>query len=325
MEYRNFLDDVKNGVQRIVGEDGKVQIVQVDKNNGIKLDGLVIKGMEKNISPAISLNVYYEQYKSGRAKADIVNEIYQISHKYSCHMNIGLEDFCDYGRIGRRVAYKIVNLEKNRELLADIPYVKFLDMAIIFFVLVQCRENHRWENATFLIRDEHLKMWNVDVGEVYRDALYNTPELFPAQISDMEEMITEMLSEEMGRHGDIDKDECEAVKKDLQDLNSESHTRMYVLTNSKKLNGAACLLYKNVLKEFSGEKGENFYIIPSSIHEVLLVPEAHDLQVNELRRMVKDVNDSELDEEEILSDNIYYYDYKKDKIRFAACTNIKSE
>lgn len=315
MEYREFLDNIRTGIQKKLGENGKAQIIQADKNNGKKLDGLIVKDNSKKVSPAIYLEDYYDQYKKGRQISDITDAVYQIYCQYSDRIKICIEDLSDYGKICKKVGFRIVNFEKNKELLAEIPYVRFLDMAIVFFVLVQCNGSSEPENASFLIHDEHLKMWNVDIGEIYRDALYNTPELFPPKICCMTEILTEILSEEIKQGNDFQKEEYMAMRMELEELESGNHNKMYVLTNDRKVNGAACLLYKNILKEFCEKTGKDFYIIPSSIHEVLLIPAENDIRINDLKVLVKDVNKTELEEEEILSDNIYYYDCEKDNIR----------
>lgn len=305
MEYKEFLEYVTAGVQKMIGESARASVIQVEKNNGVKLDGLIIRDGKKNVSPAIYLELYYVQYTKGRAKADIINEIYQIYHKYSCTIQLNAQDFSDYKRLCRKVAYKIVNFEKNQELLAKIPYVRYLDMAIVFFVAVQCRERNELENAAFLVRDEHLKMWKVEIGDVYRDALYNTPELFPAQICPM----TEALAGAVRESGE------EELKEELEYLRASGSVNLYILTNQKKVNGASCILYKNVIKDFAREKGTNLYLIPSSVHEVLLVPDTGDFCSDELKAMVREVNDTELEQEEILSYSIYYYDAEKDVIQ----------
>ena len=100
----------------------------------------------------------------------------------------------------------------------------------------------------------------------------------------------------------------------VPDCFAEYEMPVYILTNSKKVNGASCILYKNLLRNFACEKNENFYIIPSSIHEVLLVPESQGLKMDELKSMVQEVNDTELDREEILSYSVYYYNRELDCI-----------
>ena len=317
MEYKDFIHNIKNGIQKIIGNKGKAEIIQVNRNNGIKLDGLIVMDSEKNISPTIYLDIYYEQFREGRTETDILNEIHQLYQKYSCgmEMDINIQDLQSYEKIKKNIAYKVINYEKNYELLQEIPHVRFLDMAIVFFVLVPCNNNHSLENAVFQIRDEHLKMWNTDIGEVYRDALYNTPELFPPKIHCMTDVLTELISKENKQDVHI-QEECNFWHQEIENMKTKEYPCLYVFTNDRNANGAACLLYKNTLKEFSEKENTDFYIIPSSVHEVLLISaENNNISVGDLRKIVEEVNRTELSEEEILSDNIYYYHYQTDSFR----------
>ena len=89
---------------------------------------------------------------------------------------------------------------------------------------------------------------------------------------------------------------------------------MYVLTNQSHLNGASALLYKDILRDFAHSLEENFYILPSSIHEVILVPANGIMSKNSLELMVKDVNQKEVSPMERLSDHVYFYDRFTHKI-----------
>lgn len=89
---------------------------------------------------------------------------------------------------------------------------------------------------------------------------------------------------------------------------------MYVATNSKKLNGACVMLYDGLLRDFARKVGRSFYIIPSSIHEVVLIPDTLDMDINYMKAMVKKVNGTEVSPDEVLSDNVYRYDIDTDRI-----------
>ena len=86
--------------------------------------------------------------------------------------------------------------------------------------------------------------------------------------------------------------------------------RMYVLSNQEKLYGAACMLYPEVLSAFGEICGRDFYVLPSSIHEVLLVF-AEEGKEKELKEIVTDMNRNHVAPEEVLSDSIYHYNTKK--------------
>ena len=91
------------------------------------------------------------------------------------------------------------------------------------------------------------------------------------------------------------------------DLKDYVPSDMYVLTNESKLNGAACILYENVLYDFAQKLGADLYILPSSVHEVILLPKLSMFEKDELVNMVKEVNTEGVAADEVLSDHVYEY------------------
>lgn len=85
---------------------------------------------------------------------------------------------------------------------------------------------------------------------------------------------------------------------------------LYVLTNSSRVNGAACILYDNLLKKFANDVHSDLYILPSSVHEVIIVPKKNAFDKSELADMVREVNEQGVSQDEILSDNVYEYNRK---------------
>lgn len=316
MSYHKFLEYVQNGIQKIMGESASVKIMQVEKNNGVKLDGLIIHDEGKNLSPTIYLNSFYEEYLAGKAKADILNEIYQTYHKCVHEVAVDEAFFLDYGRIHRHITFKLVNYEKNKDFLEQVPYVRFLDLAIVFVVKLPDCEQWKMEHATFMIKEEHLRMWNVDIGDVYRDALYHTPKLLPARIQGMETMLIGMIAEKLSACSE-DSEELKLLQGELDELKKQEQQFMYVLTNTDGIHGAACMLYPDVLQEFAREKETDFYVLPSSVHEVLLVPAHEGVLPQHLKETVLEVNEKELETEEILSDSVYYYNCETDMLSVA--------
>ena len=106
---------------------------------------------------------------------------------------------------------------------------------------------------------------------------------------------------------------AEGLLKEVRE--AEDAVEMYVLTNKQKMNGASCILYEHILNDFANQKNKDIYILPSSVHEVILVPVAEDIDRTELSRMVRDVNRNELEEGDVLSDRVYYYDRVRDEIQ----------
>jgi hypothetical protein len=148
-----------------------------------------------------------------------------------------------------------------------------------------------------------MKLWNVSVEELYKTAMENTPKLQEYEIRDMNDIIRNVMTEG-GFEGFCDMEEEEL---------SES-TPMYVLTNKSGIDGAACILYTDLLKDFASHIEKSFYVIPSSVHEVILVPTDDNTEADEIRRMIKDINDTQVKTEEVLSYSLYYFDRESGRL-----------
>lgn len=319
MNFALFEAAVVKGLQEKMGEDYRILPNQVKKNNGIVLTGIIVEEKNSNTSPTIYLNDFYENYQNGVSLDQIVESLYRIFHKTRIRESVDLSNFLEYEKAKKQLAFKIVNYDKNRELLKKIPYKMFCNLAIIFYYVVQ--EPPFYGKASILIHNEHLDHWGIGMEELYAQAKENTPRLFPAHIENIEELILGMLRSSM--KGEKRKPEGEKeikleitgdewidhlllkLKADME--NDEDKIPMYVLSNRQKLQGAACMFYPDILKNFAEEKNSDLYILPSSIHEVILLPATEDMEKENLLEMVTEINKTQVQECDVLADSVYYY------------------
>ena len=119
---------------------------------------------------------------------------------------------------------------------------------------------------------------------------------------------------QLGKKYDLEKHDVKSAFFDIELEKDTEDSFMYIATNSMRLNGANVVFYDSLLKTFSELIKSDFYIIPSSIHEVMLVPNSS-LELKELKEMVYSINRTALMEEEFLSDNVYYYNVNTDSIK----------
>lgn len=294
MEYREFLENVRKEVESRYDSNVSVTLNHVMKNNGTELDGITIMEKDKNIAPTIYINSFYDRYREGVSLKAVVSEIIRIYNQNKNSININADYFENYENVRKTIVYKLVNYQKNKKLLEDVPYKRVLDLAVVFYCLIEQRKG---VSATALIHNEHLRIWNVTEDEIYNDALKNTPVLLAGSIVPMSKILSEIAGT-----SPVDNDEkvCEYTGEDI----------LYVLTNSSRVNGAACILYDNLLKKFANDVHSDLYILPSSVHEVIIVPKKNAFDKSELADMVREVNEQGVSQDEILSDNVYEYNRK---------------
>ena len=289
MEYKEFVEYIKMNAGYIAGEGGNITINHVIKNNGCEMDGLVIMEKGKDIAPTIYLDSFYELYTNGENIKNIIRQIEVIYEQNKNNVTFDVNILKHFDTIKDKIVYKVVNYRSNEKLPEQVPHKRILDLAVVFYCLL---DNEYGRSATALIYNNNLKNWNVTIDDVYKAALKNTPDLLHSKISSMA-----ALFEKCGVN--VDGEEV--------DLKDYVPSDMYVLTNESKLNGAACILYENVLYDFAQKLGADLYILPSSVHEVILLPKLSMFEKDELVNMVKEVNTEGVAADEVLSDHVYEY------------------
>lgn len=202
----------------------------------------------------------------------------------------------DFSRVRDKIAAKLINTDQNREYLEDKPHTDIADLSAVYYINLG---TDSCGSMTTVITDALLSQYGITVNELHKIAVQNMGS--KARFCSMFEVLSELMS------GSLPQDElCQA------------DNMMYVLTNDTKLNGAAMLLCPATMDKVAEQVGSSYYIILSSIHETLIVPFSDDLNVDQLRQMVHEVNSTQVAPDEILSDNVYVYDYDNHRIVAAA-------
>lgn len=290
MNFEEFKAWVKENItSKDWKETSQVEISVVKKNNGVSKAGLSIREDEHDVSPLLYLDDYYIHYQNGELLENIIRNIRADYDKKVQMAAVKIPNLQEFKNIRGRVIYRLVNYEKNKEILEDCPHIRLYDLAVTFRWVARIDDVGV---STSLITNKQVKEWGVSVNDLVLAARQNTPRLFPAQIIDMEEMLAGMVSF----------------------ILYPSDIPMYILTNKQELNGASALLYGDVLKDFANKKGADMYILPSSIHEVIMVPADRINDPTKLLSIVHDANTTVVSIGDVLSDSVYYYDRKKDQI-----------
>ncbi|MBE5963237.1 MAG: hypothetical protein E7256_17955 [Lachnospiraceae bacterium] len=306
LTYEQFLDAVLASTEKKLGESYFVESKQIRKNNGTVYDGIVISQKDEEIMPNIYLSEYYDQYLAGKKMEQITDEIIAAyEDTYEERKELGEAFEFKYPQIKKQLVFRVISCMRNVELLKEMPYIPFLDCAITFQCIAKIDDKGL---GTVRITNEHLKDWNITVSELFQAAYENTKRIMPATIRTMEEILADLLGQEIAASDEADKDDILQL---ILANPKENKASMYVMTNELGINGAGCLLYQEELDAFEKWAGGDFYILPSSIHELILVPNADDFSISSLEEMVKDINDTKVPVEEVLSDQVYLYSQVK--------------
>ena len=190
---------------------------------------------------------------------------------------------------------KLVNTERNESLVKQSISKEFLDLSAVVRVILKMDKEGM---ASMALSKGDAEILGMTEEEIYAAALANTLRLFPPKLMNLGRYV------EMSIGGKL--------------LFGEDEVTTYILTNQKEVDGAFYLMSPEVVGAIAEALEDDLYILPCSVNEVLLV-RASELEdgVDELKEMVRDVNETVVSEKDILSYSVYYYD-KENGITIAA-------
>jgi len=224
MEYREFVCAAIETMNQKEGKNGiQAREHRAVKNNGKIRVGLLLQETGSNLFPTIYLEEYYEKFQKGETLEQIVSEISQLYQKIKAKNIIDVDSFFNLESWKNKLGIKVIKTEKNRELLEEIPHLDVLDLSLTFYVILdrQCEGS-----ATMQITNEYMRQWNLETEELYEMAMRSAVRLLPTEFCSLPDMIRRITGIEV-----------EAIR------GMQRECQMYVLTNSSKIQGAACMFY----------------------------------------------------------------------------------
>lgn len=294
MNYNEFVETVKKLLSERLKPSYKVIIKKVVKNNDVYRYGLSAFPSENNIDRKISRIVYLEDFYKEYEEDDnyklenIVDELYYILTDFDSP-KFDETDYTDFNKIKDRIIFELINYEMNEKRLLEQPFIKIMDLAVVFaFVATDLGRDF----GVVHITNEIAERIGLTKDEIWDIARKNTPKLLKADIVPMSSFIS-------------------------YDGNYKDAEEMYIICNNKKVGGAGVILYDKILEELSSKLESDLYILPSSIHETIIIRADGNVDVSDLKDMVKNINTTVVSAEDILSDKVYCYARKNNKLGIA--------
>lgn len=309
MTYEVFKAVVKENFLRYLPEeyrDSEVNIRTVKKVNRT-LDALSVLREDSRLFSSIYVNEMYEKY---RECGDLEMVLRAAAWKYAqsadmlkerqMEMPMGIEHFKD------NVIMCLINTEQNREMLADIPGREFQDLSVIYRLVVKSYPD---AIESTIVSNEMAEMAGMTEEELFRHAVENTRRMNPVSVTCMGDLF-DGIPEGIDIPQEV-REEMEMAKRTAES--------MWIISNSSGIYGAVSMLYEENLHQLSEKLGENLFILPSSINEVIAIPEdMAEKNMTHLLEMVQAVNMGSLELEERLSNSVYHYDRTARKVTLAA-------
>lgn len=312
MNYEIFKEVVKekfSGYMSDEYKDRELIIQSVDKVNET-LDGLTLRDTTSalSISPTIYINDMYKHYLKVE-DLDIV--LTAAADKMMQGMKMAPDEVqkIDYENAKDNIVFQLINTEQNKEMLKGMPHREFQDLSVIYRWIVS--SDHDGVHSA-VIHNPLAERIGMSEEELFKAAAENTRRILPPVIKDMNSIMREMFIKD-GMPEEI-------AEMMIGEIPSES--MMYVITNEKGINGAASMMYEDKLHELAVKLDSDLYIMPSSVHEVIAV--SSDIgDPYELAAMVSEVNMSNVELNERLSNQVYHYDKDLRKVTLATDTPNK--
>lgn len=284
VSYEEFREDILKEVSREMGRQGSYEcrLVEMPKNNAL-LHGISIRSADTAAAPVFYLEDPYRQYLEGKTLQQIGREM------AGCYKGTDLpvfseEDISDYGKVKDQLRLRLVNKEKNDRYYKKGPYrQKMIGVEVLYVELERSRDGSRLVQVTNAMADR----WGIPPQELFRTALENSQNHDRSVFFSMAELINGILPE--------------------MESKEDSLPPMYVLTNERKEYGATVASYPNVLKQVREQLGGDYYILPSSLHELIILPKTCGMDAKELRSMVREINQSQVVPEEVLGNEAYEF------------------
>lgn len=303
MSFEEFRENILQEIR--ARADGAFQVKKHDviRNNNVKQAGIaVVVKEETDIGPCVYLDEFYREYESDGMKFDeIVDEVYRLILKYGEDMpDVDLSGFRNWETVRGDIYPKLVNARQNKELLEKIPHRAFMDLAVVYYAVA--RDSAQEDIGTILIYNGHMEIWEQKEENLYQTAMRNIRADGEADFITLETIIKQIAG----------------ITFPKKDGNASHDTDMYILTNRHRRFGAAEILDKKTLRMVADKVGDGFIVLPSSVHETIILPPKDATEYEGLAAKVREVNDTQVDVEERLSYHVYVYNRDEEILKIVA-------
>ncbi|WP_026522971.1 DUF5688 family protein [Butyrivibrio sp. VCB2001] len=299
MDFETFREnlgrDVKETLEARTGTDFEVEHRTAEKMNG-NYEAIVVKPADSEVGVSLNASTLYRDYESGVPYETIAKGATDLADRSLRNQpEFDVDSFKDYDKMKGTLAMEVVSKERNAELLDTVPHKDIEDMSVVYrFVLGETPAG----SGTILVTNQMLENYGITADQLHQDAMKTAPEVRPLVIEGM----CEVLAKQMG-------------VQDLEMLGLNippEQEQIFVASVEGNVHGAGVLAYENFMEKASERVGgESFFILPSSIHEILIVPDNGIMDLRHLESMVREVNATTVDPSEQLTDNVYHYDAKE--------------
>lgn len=307
MKFKEFVDQIEKEIKSFLPkeyEEAKVDVQVHTKLNDQYLGLTVMKPGKVMASPTINMEHTYDDFISDPEMTikDVMRGISRVIQEAT--LDVDLNQLSHYEKAKERLFVRVTSAERNTEVLGNVPHQLKDDLALTYHILIEAKGD---EMGSTMVTNDMLNVYGISAEQLHADAMENSSKLMPVHVAVMGTVIEQLMriaSAEVLRDAQPDS---------IVDIIAEgvrANDPMIVVTNNHTVNGASAIFYPNVLDQISEGFQGDFFILPSSVHETLVIPDNGTFEYAGLREMVQQINESEVSPEDRLADDVYHYDAK---------------
>jgi len=298
MDYDNFKEKFVEDLRDKLYESGAEVNLSVHTVNKLNesYEAVTVTPEGSNIGVNIPIDKFYEALDNGKSYDEVVDKAVDvISSGLNQRPDFDIDSLSDYSQMKEKLAMEVVSADANKEMLETVPHQNIEDMAVVYRFVLNSDDEGR---ASILVTNQLIKSMGVTPEQLHNDAMENAPVIKPVEIKGMSEVMAEMMGVE------------QAEMLGIFPVAPEDE-KIYVATVPDKVHGAGVLAYQNFMEQAAERAGGDFFILPSSIHEILIVPDKGEMGLKDLEAMVREVNATQVAPADKLTDSVYHYDSKE--------------
>lgn len=287
---KNIAEDVKQWLSACGYDDVEINFWPVEKAN-LSYEALAVRLSDTNVGVSLDMEAAYESYKRTgsypKARENLMATLMRYFEDVPVVDSVAISD---YDIMKPKLAIEVISAEENAELLSKVPHERMEDLAVVYRIVLESNDDGR---TSALVTGKLLELWGIDHDQLKADAMESVPQNRPAVIYDMVDILKEYGADDMSF-----------------DISGRKEV-MYMASVPDNIGGAGVIAYPGFMDQAAEKIGGDFWILPSSVHEVLLVVDDGKQSAKALCRLVQSVNTEEVRPEERLSDHAYHYDCKE--------------
>lgn len=300
MSFEEFSSMVQEEIREHLSDrfqDAEITVQEIHKL-GESYQGMVIRGRGQVVSPTINLDEFYQDYLGGVTKEGTLSTISELIEMKTPEIS---SDFLqNYDHIKNQLFVRVSDAGKNQEALAVVPHRNVEDLAMTYHIRIEMPGQGV---GSIMVTNEMMNRFGISEAQLHDDAIRSSQELFPAVFAPMETLVFGVPEENVRMDGRLP---------------------MMILTNKEMAYGASAMFYPDQMDQIAEKIGGSYFILPSSVHEIITIPDNGSINYQDLERMVSDINVSQVAENEQLSNRVYHFDAKERSFELASSHEAKA-